>query len=165
VTRGPSIASEFALYFAYGSNLLSRRMRARISSARAVGTGWVDGHRLSLGKPGRDGSGKATLIADPDARVWGALYAIDPAHWKKLDGFEPGYTRVALVVTTERGERMRASTYVAPETASDAVAFTWYKRCIVDGAREHDLPAHYVEDLLQLPERPDPNRLGPEPIS
>jgi len=144
------------LYFAYGSNLLSRRMRARISSARAVGTAWVDGQRLSLGKAGRDGSGKATLVTDPDARVWGVLYAIDPAHWKRLDGFEPGYTRVALVVTTERRVRMQASTYVAPETASDPVAFAWYKRCIVDGAREHDLPAQYVEDLLQLPERPDP---------
>jgi gamma-glutamylcyclotransferase (GGCT)/AIG2-like uncharacterized protein YtfP len=148
------------LYFAYGSNMLSRRMCARVPSARAVGTAWVDGHRLSLGKPGRDGSGKATLVADPDARVWGVLYAIDPAHWKRLDGFEPGYTRTALVVTTRSHERMRASTYVAPPTASDPVAFAWYKRFIVDGAREHGLPAEYVEDLLQLPERPDPNRLG-----
>ena len=148
------------LYFAYGSNLLSRRMRARVSSARAVGTAWVDGQRLSLGKAGRDGSGKATLVADPDARVWGVLYAIDPAHWKRLDGFEPGYTRVALVVTTERRERVRASTYVAPPTAIYPVAFAWYKRFIVEGAREHDLPAPYVEALSQLPEQPDPNCLS-----
>ncbi len=153
------------LYFAYGSNLLSRRMRARVPSARAVDTAWVDGHRLSLGKAGRDGSGKATLVADPDARVWGVLYAIDPAHWKRLGGFEPDYTRVALVVTTKGSDRVRASTYVAPPTASDPVAFAWYKRFIVEGAREHDLPTRYVEALLQLPERPDPNRLSPEPIS
>jgi len=144
------------LYFAYGSNLLSRRMRERVSSARAVGTAWVDGHRLSLGKAGRDGSGKATLVADPDARVWGVLYAIDPAHWKRLDDFEPGYKRVALVVTTRGRERVLASTYVAPPTARDPVAFAWYKRFIVEGAREHDLPAPYVEALLELPERPDP---------
>ena len=152
-------------YFAYGSNLLSRRMRARIPSARALGTAWVDGHRLSLGKAGRDGSGKATLVADPGARVWGVLYAIDPAHWRQLDGFEPGYTRVTLVVTTKGRERVRVSTYVAPPTASDPVPFAWYKRLIVEGAREHNLPTPYVEALLQLPERPDPNRLGPEPIS
>ena len=144
------------LYFAYGSNLLSSRMCARVPSARAVGAAWADGHRLSLGKTGRDGSGKATLVADPDARVWGVLYAIDPAHWKRLDGFEPGYTRTALVVTTRSHESMRASTYVAPPTASDPVAFAWYKRFIVDGAREHDLPTAYVEALLRLPERPDP---------
>ena len=153
------------LYFAYGSNMLSRRMCARIPSARAVGTAWIDEHRLSLAKAGRDGSGKATLVADPDACVWGVLYAIDPAHWKKLDDFEPGYTRTALVVTTRSRERVGASTYLAPPTASDPVAFAWYKRFIVDGAREHGLPAPYVESLRRLPERPDPNHVSPEPIS
>ena len=70
-----------------------------------------------------------------------------------------------MVVTTKGRERVLASTYVAPPTASDPVAFAWYKRFIVEGAREHDLPAPYVEILSQLPERPDPNRLSPEPIS
>ena len=141
------------LYFAYGSNLLSQRLSARVASARAVGTAWVDGQRLSLGKRGRDGSGKATLVATPGARVWGALYSIDPAHWERLDGFEPGYARVALEVTSERRGRLLAATYIAPETASEAVAFAWYKRLIVEGAREHGLPAAYVDALLQLPER------------
>ena len=95
-------AAEGVLYFAYGSNLLSERMRSRVASARHVCGAWVDGKRLTFGKRGRDGSGKATLVAEIGARVWGALYAIDPAHWEQLDGFEPGYERVALDVTTER---------------------------------------------------------------
>jgi gamma-glutamylcyclotransferase (GGCT)/AIG2-like uncharacterized protein YtfP len=151
---------EPALYFAYGSNLLSKQMSARVASARAVGTAWVDGHRLFFGKRGRDGSGKATLVTDVSSRVWGALYAIDPAHWERLDGFEPGYARVELIVTTARGERVNAASYVAREMASDPVAFAWYKRLIVDGAREHDLPAPYIESLLKLPERIDPQRLS-----
>jgi gamma-glutamylcyclotransferase (GGCT)/AIG2-like uncharacterized protein YtfP len=155
-----TVAADRALYFAYGSNLLSSRMRARVASARAVCVGWADGRRLTFGKPGRDGSGKATLVADSDGRVWGALYAIDPEHWERLDGFEPGYERVAQDVTTGQRERVTATTYVAHPTASDPVAFAWYKRIIVEGAREHGLPAEYIESLLQLPERPDPKRLS-----
>jgi len=148
------------LYFAYGSNLSSKRMCARVASARRLCAAWVDGRRLTFGKRGRDGSGKATLVADPGARVWGALYAIDPAHWARLDGFEPGYARVALDVTTERRERVTAATYVAPESASDPVAFAWYKRLVVDGAREHGLPEKYIDTLLRLPEQRDPKRLS-----
>jgi gamma-glutamylcyclotransferase (GGCT)/AIG2-like uncharacterized protein YtfP len=152
-------AVEGVLYFAYGSNLLSERMRSRVASARHVCGAWVDGKRLTFGKRGRDGSGKATLVAEIGARVWGALYAIDPAHWEQLDGFEPGYERVALDVTTERRERVTAATYIAPETASDPVAFSWYKRLLIDGAREHGLPEPYIDSLRRLPERP-----GAEPL-
>jgi gamma-glutamylcyclotransferase (GGCT)/AIG2-like uncharacterized protein YtfP len=156
--------SEPPLYFAYGSNLRLERMFARVTSARAVGTGWVDGQRLSFGKRGRDGSGKATLVADPGARVWGALYAIDRAHWSRLDGFEPGYARVALDVTTRRRKCVTAGAYVARVTASDRLPFAWYKRLIVDGAREHGLPTAYIDALRGLPEQRDPERFSRAPI-
>lgn len=151
-------AAKGALYFAYGSNLLSERMRSRVASARRVCGAWVDDKRLTFGKRGRDGSGKATLVATIGARVWGALYAIDPAHWERLDGFEPGYERVALEVTTENHERVTAATYIAPETASEPVAFAWYKRLLIDGARENGLPEPYIDSLRRLPERPGPER-------
>ena len=144
------------LYFAYGSNLLSQRMSERVPSARPAGTAWLDDHLLSFGKRGRDGSGKATLVVEPGSRVWGALYCIDPEHWERLDGFEPGYARVAKDVVSERHGRLSATTYIAPETANEPIAFAWYKRLIVDGAREHGLPAAYVSELERLPARSAP---------
>jgi hypothetical protein len=145
-------ASPRSRYFAYGSNLLSRRLIARASSARALGAAFASGHRLSLGKPGRDGSGKATLVEEPGARVWGALYAIELRDWGGLDACEPGYSRVKLTVTMANGDRIAAETYIAPESAHAQVATPEYKRFIVDGAYEHGLPAEYIIALEALPE-------------
>jgi len=145
-----------ALYFAYGSNLLWQRMATRVPSARRLCVASADGFRLCFGKPGRDGSGKATLVASAGSRAWGVVYTIDPAHWARLDACEPGYRRVELRVTYASREQLAAAAYLAPETAADPIPFAWYKRCLVEGAREHGLPAAYIAELERLPERPDP---------
>ena len=154
------VAGDRSLYFAYGSNLSTGRMGERVPSARIVAAARVDGRRLSLGKQGRDGSGKATLVDAPGAFVWGVVYAIDPRDWRRLDRFERGYARISLLVTWEREQRVAATSYVAPETAPDPTPFGWYKRLIVDGAREHGLPAAYVAELERLPERDDPGPIS-----
>jgi gamma-glutamylcyclotransferase (GGCT)/AIG2-like uncharacterized protein YtfP len=148
-------AIDRALYFAYGSNLSSSHLRGRVASARTRSSAWLAGHRVSFGKQGRDGSGKATLVIDSGARVWGALYSIDPVDWQTLDRFEPGYDRVAVTVTTSSEERLAATTYLAPETAPEPIALAAYKRLMIAGAREHALPGAYIDSLLRLPEYPE----------
>ncbi len=69
------------LYFAYGSNMTSARLRARIPSARSVGAARIDGRRLVCNKRGRDGSGKANLCASPGGEAWGVVYEVDAADW------------------------------------------------------------------------------------
>jgi len=155
-----SVGGDPSLYFAYGSNLSASRMTERVPSARVVAPARAHGWRLSLGKRGRDGSGKATLIAEPESFVWGVVYAIDPHDWRRLDRYERGYTRVAVLLASEREQHIAAITYVAPETAPDPTAFGWYKRLIVDGAREHGLPAAYIAELEQLPARDDPGPIS-----
>ena len=49
------------LYFAYGSNMLSRRLAARVSSAHRIATGCVIGRKLTFDKVGRDASGKCDI--------------------------------------------------------------------------------------------------------
>jgi gamma-glutamylcyclotransferase (GGCT)/AIG2-like uncharacterized protein YtfP len=147
------------LYFAYGSNLKLEQMRARVPSARVFGRARLRNRRLSFDKRGVDGSGKANLSDDGRACVWGVLYAFDPADWEALDRYEPGYARVAVEVVTEKDEAVSAETYVARRLTRDSVAFDWYKRLVVEGAREHGLPADYVAALEELPERPDPDRV------
>ena len=53
------------LYFAYGSNLSSARMAARVPSARVVARAQLPGHALRFHKVGRDGSAKCDACTCP----------------------------------------------------------------------------------------------------
>jgi len=74
------------LYFAYGSNMLTRRLQNRTLSAKAVGIGYVEGHRLTFDKVSTDGSGKADIEATGNAtdRVYGVLFSIDASEESAL---------------------------------------------------------------------------------
>ncbi|MFP8881441.1 MAG: gamma-glutamylcyclotransferase family protein [Myxococcota bacterium] len=146
-----------ALYFAYGSNLKATRMRERVPSASPVSTALLHGWRLTLDKRATDGSGKANLSRKAGASLWGFVYRIEPAEWTDLDRFEPGYTRTDVEVLAADGRRLSAQTYIASVAVAELVAFDWYKALIVEGAREHGLPADYVTTLEALAARPDPN--------
>lgn len=143
-----------ALYFAYGSNLSPARMRERIAAAQALGAARLAGYRLCLDKRGGDGSGKANLRADPAETVWGALYQFDAGEWPRLDGFEPGYERVAVEVEW-RGATRPALTYVSQTLTPDPVPFACYKRLMLEGARAQGLPEEWIRRLEALPERAD----------
>ena len=49
------------LYFSYGSNMLTERLRARCPSANCIGIATATGYALEFSKSSVDGSGKATL--------------------------------------------------------------------------------------------------------
>ena len=144
-----------ALYFAYGSNLLSQRMRERVPSARPRGPARLEGWRLAIDKPGRDGTAKANLRRAVGDAVWGVVYALDPADWPALDACERGYDRIEVTVLLA-DTATRAATYVSSLCSPDRVPSRSYKRCLVQGAREHGLPAHWVALLEALPECDDP---------
>ena len=145
------------LYFAYASNLHSPRMRERVRSARALGPSLLTGFQFTLDKPSRDGSAKANLHAQPGGCVWGVVYSLDPSDWARLDACEPGYHRQRVKIRADDAVR-EADTYLSPLRCEEAVAFHWYKRLIVDGAREHGLPSAWIDFLEELPARPDPTR-------
>lgn len=143
------------LYFAYGSNLKLERMAKRVHSARPAGTAWLTGYRIACDKPGADGSGKANLRACAGSRVWGVLYTLDPDHWPALDAFEPGYERWAVEVSCA-GRILSAHTYLSRVASADLPPFAWYKRLVVEGAREHGLPDDWLRLLEAWPERGNP---------
>jgi len=138
-----------ALYFAYGSNMASRRLRERVPGARAAGRARLDGWRLVADKPGRDGSAKLNLARAPDARVWGVLWELDEAGLATLDRFEGGYERVA--VTVHAGRRaLLATTYASQRREAAPGLAPGYKAFVVEGAREHGLPARWLAALEAL---------------
>jgi hypothetical protein len=65
------------LYFAYGSNMSSGRLRP---GAVPAGAARLEGYRLRCNKRGRDGSGKA--------EAWGVLFWLPDPDWEALDRFE-----------------------------------------------------------------------------
>ena len=147
-------------YFAYGSNMLGARLRARCPSARIVTTAHAVGFMLVFGKRGRDGSGKATLVqADAASRVPGVVFEIGRRDLAVLDEVEgPGYRRTNRleVICTRTSEVIAASTYFAREPIPNLKPFDWYLALVLAGIAEHELGTAHAQRLMAAGYDPDP---------
>ena len=154
-------------YFAYGSNMLTRRLTdpSRAPSAVACGIAGAPGFVVRFYKMGADGSGKCTLVATGNdaAEAYGVLYELAESDGARLDGVEGvhtgGYKRCSVQLRCITGDAAVAMTYVANDLHVDpaSVPFDWYRDLVVAGALEHGLPARYVDELARTPAKPDPN--------
>lgn len=152
-------ASKF-LYFAYGSNMLARRLLARTPSAISIATGYAVGRRLTFDKVSSDGSDKCDIELTSNAAdcVYGVLFEIPWSEKEVLDdaeGINNGYREERVSVVTPSGE-CQALTYVATQREPALLPYHWYKAFVVAGATEHALPISYVEWLRTIESKPDP---------
>lgn len=159
----PESATNTFVYFAYGSNMLSRRLQAkeRTPSAVAIGIGFVQGRRLTFDKVSRDGSGKCDIEVtnNPKDRAYGVLFKISSAEKSNLDkaeGCGKGYNEENVQVVTSSGA-CAATTYVATAKEPALRPYHWYKALVVAGAVEHGLPNDYIEWLRTFESQADPN--------
>lgn len=150
-------------YFAYGSNMLTRRLTAsdRAPSAKRVATGFIEGRRLTFDKTSQDGSGKcdAELTGDKKVRVYGVVFEIAEAERKalgKAEGLDKGYKEEMVKVVTESGEAEHM-TYIATRKESALRPYRWYKALAIAGAIEHGLPKDYIEWIRTVESVEDPN--------
>lgn len=153
------------LYFAYGSNMSTPRIRQRVPSALALSIAVLDGHRLAFHKVGRDGSAKCDIPAcsDGDAWVYGVVFHIDPAHRTLLDqaeGLGNGYERKPVDVHSPDGTCWSAFAYCATHTDATLRPFDWYKTHVLTGAAEHGMPSEYIAMIAGVESvvDPDPRR-------
>lgn len=140
------------LYFAYGSNMSSPRLRARVGGARPLGVARLADHALAFDKRGRDGTGKANVVGSPGRWTWGVVWSLSGPALDDLDRFEPGYRRMECPVHLTFGRVRTASTYLRIGAPSDLAPAAWYVQHILAGAREHRLPAHWcalLEEALR----------------
>jgi gamma-glutamylcyclotransferase len=144
---------EKLLYFAYGSNMSTKRLLSRVPSGKCIGRAKLLDKDLVCNKEGEDGSGKANLVDSPGDVVWGVLYEIDPREINKLDRVEDGYQRVTLEVITDQGNSLKAQVYFSLQLTDDPRPYTCYKDLIVKGAIKHQLPKYYVSSLEQIPSK------------
>ncbi len=141
------------LYFAYGSNMRSARLRARVGPVRALGPGRLPHHALRTDKPGRDGTAKANLRSCPGSAVYGVVFELAEAALELLDGFEGGYRRERVRVELATGETVEAVTYVSERRGADRRLAADYLEHLLAGAREHALPDAWIAVLEALPRR------------
>ena len=149
-----------ALYFAYGSNMLSARLTARCASARVIGTAVAAGYDIAFDKIGQDGSGKATLLRAETSVVHGALFHLDHGDLTVLDQIEGvgrGYDRRSIAVR-QQDQLEQAVAYIAPVASRDAnlLPFDWYRGLVLAGAHERRLHSDWIARLQRIVSLPDP---------
>ena len=146
-----------SLYAAYGSNLDPSRMQACCPHSPLVGTGWVEGWRLTFA--GEDlgwESPLATAVEDPESRLFVALYDVHDFDQKTLDeleGVESGlYRKLRVRVATLDGDKM-AWMYVF-DGYEGGLPAGWYLKELADAAERAGAPDDYVASLRSRPTQP-----------
>ncbi len=158
-------------YFAYGSNMLTERLRQRCRGAKAVGVAVASGYILEFSKKSIDNSGKATLVisTEPKRQVFGVLFEIGLDDRPKLDEAEgkgSGYDRnnKFSVTLLSDGTQAQVTTYIASASAVDGSLkpYDWYQALVIVGAEQHELPEAYIASLREFIYIADqePNRKG-----
>ncbi len=158
------VRSGLMVYFAYGSNMCTGRLRTRVPSAKAQFKAKVSGRSLRFHKRSSDGSGKADAYRTGDMAdaVWGVVFEIDPSEKPDLDraeGLGRGYHQEDIVLTDGEGRQHTMFTYIADGSHIEEGLrpYSWYKRFVIEGARKFRLPEDYIQQIAQEPERQDPD--------
>lgn len=150
------------LYFAYGSNMSTARLRARVPSAEVRGRARLPGHALRFHKASEaDGSAKCDACATgvPADAVLGVVFRIDPAERRHLDraeGLGVGYAVKEVEVHLAAGGNVAAFTYYAVAIDPTLRPFHWYKEHVLRGAAEHALPGPYRAAIEAVASIADP---------
>lgn len=159
------MADDHLYYFAYGSNLLTVRIRARIPSARIETAAALAGFRMVFNKRGADGSAKCNILpGDESDAVHGVIWRISVAEKAALDAVEGPAYYTWWHMLPAAGRDYPVFTYVTRPgmTADDRKPYDWYRAFVIAGAREHRLPPEYVDTLHSVTDMPDPDEARAE---
>jgi hypothetical protein len=140
-------------YFAYGSNMQRATFCDRRGLVPATSV-WarLDGHRLCFDLPVGPGQrGVANIVADTAMSVHGVLHLITPAQAQRLDrseGVHRGYyDRLAVRPFAEGARSVQAFTYASRRGVHGRKPSARYMGLLLEGARQHALPARYLDYL------------------
>lgn len=139
-----------ALYAAYGSNLDPAQMRDRCPHSPLYATGWLTGWRLTFGGEDDGWEGAlATVVEDPSAHVFVALYDVTTRDEDVLDRWEQAdsglYRKITLRVST-LAEDVPAWVYVL-DRWEGGLPSARYLGLMAEAAERAGAPADYVAAL------------------
>ena len=145
------------LYAAYGSNLDPARMRAYCPHSPMIGTGWLEGWRLTFA--GEDELGwegaVTTIVESAGDRVFVALYDVhawDASQLDEVEGVNAGtYRKLHVRVATLDGD---VTTWVYVFSGYEGgMPTSWYLSEIANAAEKAGAPDDYVAELRSRPTR------------
>ena len=164
--RARNQAVDLVYYFAYGSNLLASRLRARVKYAKLMSIGQLKGYKLTFNFS-TIGSGKCDIVetGNPEDVVWGAVFGIPRLLVRVLDQYEGVpyfiYERKAIKVIAQDKE-YDAFTYVGVNAfrwhKRSAIPYDWYHYHVVLGAYQLGLPQEYQNFLQNQETKVDSNK-------
>ena len=150
-------------YFAYGSNMCLGRLRERVPSCKFITTAQLKEYELQFHKKSKDGSGKADAYKtnNPDDEVWGVVFEIIDSEKEKLGKCEgTDYDECEVKVIGNDGTELNVKTYCAKDNAIEKKGlkpYTWYKRFVIEGAKQHNLPHLYIQEIEKVDAIKDTN--------
>jgi hypothetical protein len=131
-------------------------LREWVSSCRPLAIARLNSHQLRFHKRSKDGSAKCDAFQTgiQSDFVCGVVFDVDPGEKGRLDrkeGLGQGYNEGDVFVTLDSGDEMKVLTYFADASAIDATlpVYADYKAHVLDGAREHSLPAPYIQSFIE----------------
>lgn len=148
-------------YFAYGSNMCSAWLQNRVPGAEVIERAVLRDYELRFRKRSSDDSSKCDVVPAAGRLVHGVVFQIPLDEKPKLDAAEgKGYYETPCTVSNLGGAQIAAFMYVAEGGFVDEslLPYAWYKRIVLSGAREHDLPAAYVAAINEVECHDDPDQ-------
>ena len=137
-----------AYYFAYGSNMLPKRLLERIKKYHTAFLAVLPDHKFTYNKKSIDGTAKANIESNSGTEVHGVCFEIDEDDFTILKKYEGGYDQRNIVVTTKEGNETKAVTYISASIDTSLVASTEYKNMVLKGAQHWGLSEAYVSGYL-----------------
>jgi hypothetical protein len=141
-----------------GSNMSRDRKEERTGAIRDARRCRLLGYRFAFNKrSGRvPGAAFANIVSDDTSTVWSVAYLCNKDAFERLDHFEGvlsgHYKHLSVSVVLDNGDVLDAITYVAGESyiCEERAPTDVYLNAILVGAREHQLPAEYIERIETL---------------
>jgi hypothetical protein len=134
------------LYFAYGSNMKTSRIKERVGKVDVRGSAKLEDYRIAFNKTSTDRTGKTNIARRKGSEVWGVVFGLTQEQFDKLASFERGYKVESLSVRCGN-ETPEVKSFIAEETTSGLRPSREYLDYLIGGAREHGLPDDYVKLL------------------
>ncbi|XP_026738931.1 gamma-glutamylcyclotransferase-like isoform X1 [Trichoplusia ni] len=154
------------LYYAYGSNLLKKRIHINNPSAKFLGVGRLDDHQLNFIKYSDNWRGSsATIVPTEGSHIWGAIWRLHNDDMPALDRQEGvdtnWYFPKTVTVVLPNGSKVECRTYqqtINPpvrkngeELPEERRPCITYMECIINGAIECGIPKYYIDELKTIP--------------
>ena len=152
--------TDIIYYFAYGSNMSTARLQARVPSAQRIGVFNLPEYILDFSMHGFDDSAKCNgrKTGKASDALFGVLFSMQAQERKFLDFHEQlgeGYELIHTSVFDQDNNTHPCFLYTALRLQTHLLPFDWYHHHVLFGAKEARLPSAVIANLEQVNTSPD----------